>query len=339
MKDEMKTILLNKLLAVLPALLLLFIILHPSSFILESVAADYPTRPIRLVVPYPPGASTNDILGRALAIRLSAALGQQVVVDNRPGASGTIGSELVAKAQPDGYTLLAAIQSPLALGPSIYPKLGFDPLRDLAPVARWAAIPYAMVVTNSLPAKSIQELIALAKAKPGALNFASSGTGGTPHMCSELFKRAAGVDLVHIPYKGAGEAVPAVIGGQVPIFCTGLTALANQIKAGKLRALGIATLKRSPLMPELPTIAEQGLPGFEVVSWTGVAAPAKTPAAIIRKLHDVIVKIVGTQDMRSFMASQGAEPALMGPEEFGAYIKADIAKWAKVVKAAGIKGE
>ena len=190
MKDEIKTRFLTNQPAALAALLLFFI-LHPSSFILESVAADYPSRPIRLVVPYPPGASTNDILGRALAIRLSAALGQQVVVDNRPGASGTIGSELVAKAQPDGYTLLAAIQSPLALGPSIYPKLGFDPVKDLAPVARWAAIPYAMVVTNSLPAKSIQELIALAKAKPGALNFASSGTGGTPHMCSELFKRAA----------------------------------------------------------------------------------------------------------------------------------------------------
>jgi tripartite-type tricarboxylate transporter receptor subunit TctC len=305
----------------------------------SAAAADYPSRPIRLVVPYPPGASTNDILGRALAVRLGPALGHQVVVDNRPGASGTIGSELVAKSQPDGYTLLVAIQSPLALGPSIYPKLGFDPVKDLAPVARWAASPYAMVVTNSLPAKSIQELIALAKAKPGALNFASSGTGGTPHMCSELFKRAAGIDMVHIPYKGAGEAVPAVIGGQVPIFCTGLTALANQIKAGKLRALGIATLKRSPQMPELPTIAEQGLPGFEVVSWTGVAAPAKTPSAIIRKLHDAIVKVVNTTDMQQFMASQGAEPALMGPEEFAAYIKADIARWAKVVKAAGIKGE
>jgi tripartite-type tricarboxylate transporter receptor subunit TctC len=305
----------------------------------SAAAADYPSRPIRLVVPYPPGASTNDILGRALAIRLTPALGQQVVVDNRPGASGTIGSELVAKAPPDGYTLLVAIQSPLALGPSIYPKLGFDPVKDLAPVARYAAIPYAMVVTNSLPAKSIPELIALAKAKPGTLNFASSGTGGTPHMCTELFKRAAGIDLVHIPYKGAGEAVPAVIGGQVPIFCTGLTALANQIKAGKLRALGIATLKRSPLMPELPTIAEQGLPGFEVVSWTGVAAPAKTPPAIIRRLHAEIVKIVNTADMQNFMASQGAEPALMGPDEFGAYIKADIERWSKVVKAAGIKGE
>ena len=305
----------------------------------SAAAADYPTRPIRLVVPYPPGASTNDILGRALAARLTPALGQQVVVDNRPGASGTMGSEIVAKATPDGYTLLVAIQSPLALGPSIYAKLGFDPVRDLAPVARFAAIPYALVVSNSVPAKSIQDFIALAKAKPGSLNFASSGVGGTPHMCSELFKRAAGIDIVHIPYKGAGIAVPAVIGGQVEMFCTGLTALTNQIRAGKMRALGIATLKRSPLMPEVPTIAEQGLPGFEVVSWSGVAAPAKTPPAIIRRLHAEIVKIVNSPDMRSFLANQGAEPALMGPEEFGAYLKADIAKWAKVVKAAGIKGE
>jgi len=321
--------------------LLFLLIPHPSSLIPVSAAnaADYPTRPIRLVVPYPPGASTNDILGRALAIRLTQVLGQQVVVDNRPGASGTMGSELVAKAQPDGYTLLAAIQSPLALGPSIYEKLGFDPIKDLAPVVRYASIPYAMVVSNSVPAKNVQEFIALAKARPGALNFASSGVGGTPHMCSELFKRAAGIDIVHIPFKGAGIAMPAVIGGQVEMFCTGLTALTNQIKAGKLRALGIATLKRSPLMPELPTIAEQGLPGFEVSSWTGVAAPAKTPPAIIRRVYDAVAKVVSMPDMQQYMASQGAEVALLGPEEFGAYHKADIAKWAKVVKAAGVKGE
>jgi tripartite-type tricarboxylate transporter receptor subunit TctC len=315
-----------------------FSILHSPFAIRHGSAAEYPTRPIRLVVPYPPGASTNDILGRALAIRLTPALGQQVVVDNRPGASGTMGSELVAKAPPDGYTLLVAIQSPLALGPSMYKKLGFDPVKDLAPVARYAAIPYAMVVSNSVPATNVKEFIALAKAKPGTLNFASSGVGGTPHMCSELFKRTAGVDIAHIPYKGAGEAVPAVIGGQVEMFCTGLTALTNQIRAGKVRALGIATLKRSQLMPELPTFAEQGLP-IEVVSWTGVAAPAKTPPAIIRRLHQEIVKIVNTPDMQSYMASQGAEPALMGPEEFAAYIKKDIETWAKVVKAAGIKPE
>jgi len=317
-----------------------FFCLLPSAFCLggSAAAADYPSRPIRLVVPYPPGASTNDILGRALATRLTIVLGQQVVVDNRPGASGTMGSELVAKAQPDGYTLLAAIQSPLALGPSMY-KLGFDPVKDLAPVARYAAIPYALVVTNSLPARNIQELIALARSKPGQLNFASSGVGGTPHMCSELFKRASGIDIVHIPYKGAGEAVPAVIGGQVPIFCTGLTALTNQIKSGKVRALGIATLKRTALMPELPTIAEQGLHGFEVVSWTGVAAPAKTPPAIIRSLYEAVVKVVNMPDMQQYMASQGAEVALMDPAAFGAYIRADIAKWEKVIKAAGIKPE
>jgi tripartite-type tricarboxylate transporter receptor subunit TctC len=315
-------------------------LLPPSAFLLgeSAVAADYPTRPIRLVVPYPPGASTNDILGRAMAVRLGPVLGTTVVVDNRPGAAGTIGSELVAKAPPDGYTLLVAIQSPLALGPSMY-KLNFDPLKDLAPIARYAAIPYALVVTNSFPAKNIQELIALAKAKPGGYNYASSGTGGTPHMCGELFKRAAGINLVHVPYKGAGEAVPAVVGGQVPIFCTGLTALSSQIKAGRVRALGIATLKRSALAPDIPTIAEQGLPGFEVVSWTGLAAPAKTPPAIIKKLYDAVAKVMAQPDMQQYMASQGAEVALMGPDEFRAYIKADTEKWSKVIKEAGIKGE
>ena len=302
-------------------------------------AAAYPERPIRLVVPYPPGASTNDILGRALAPRLAARLGQQVVVDNRAGASGTLGSELVAKAAPDGYTLLVAVASPLALGPSVYPKLGYDSVRDFAHVARFAAIPYAMVVNLSFPATNVKELIALAKAKPGHINFASSGTGGTPHLCSELFKLQAGIDMTHIPYKGAGIATIDVVGGQVQMFCTGLTALTGLIKSGKVRALGIASLKRSPQMPELPTISEQGLAGFEVNSWTGVVAPAKTPPAIVRRLHAEITAIVNDADMRNFLLSQGAEPALMGPEEFRDYIKADIAKWAKVIKAAKIQIE
>ena len=302
-------------------------------------AKDYPSRPVRLVVPYPPGTSTNDILGRALAPRLTAAFGQQVVVDNRAGASGTMGSELVAKAAPDGYTLLIAVASPLAIGPSMYAKLGYDTVRDFAPVARFAVIPYVMALNLSVPAANVKELIALAKSRPGRLNFASSGVGGTPHLCGELFKRAASVDMVHVPYKGAGLAVPDVISGQVQMCCTGLTALASQIKAGRLRAIGIASLGRSALMPEVPTISEQGLPGFEVNSWTGVVVPAKTPPAIVRRLYDEIVRIVSDGDMRNFMLSQGAEPALMGPEEFGAYIKADIAKWAKVIKAAGIKPE
>jgi len=302
-------------------------------------AAAYPERPIRLVVPYPPGASTNDILGRGLAVRLSARLGQQVVVDNRAGASGTLGSELVAKAQPDGYTLLVAIASPLSLGPSVYPKLGYDSVRDFSHVARFASIPYAMVVNLSFPAIDIKELIALAKARPGHINFASSGTGGTPHLCSELFKLQAGVDMTHVPYKGAGIATIDVVGGQVQMFCTGLTALTGLIRSGKVRALGLASLQRSPQMPELPTISEQGLPGFEVTSWSGVAAPAKTPAAIVRRLHAEIAAIVNDADMRNFLHTQGAEPALMGPEEFRAYIQADIAKWAKVIKAAGIRIE
>jgi tripartite-type tricarboxylate transporter receptor subunit TctC len=302
-------------------------------------AAAYPERPIRLVVPYPPGASTNDILGRALAVRLTARLGQQVVVDNRPGASGTLGSELVAKAQPDGYTLLVAVASPLSLGPSVYPRLGFDSVRDFAHVARVAAIPYAMVVNLSFPAKNVKELIALAKAKPGHINFASSGTGGTPHLCSELFKLQAGVDMTHVPYKGAGVATIDVVGGQVQMFCTGLTALTGLIKSGKVRALGLASLQRSPQMPELPTFAEQGLAGFEVNSWSGVVAPAKTPAAVVKRLLAEITTVVNSEDFRNFLASQGAEPALMGPEEFRAYIQADIAKWAKVIKAANIKVE
>lgn len=302
-------------------------------------AAAYPERPIRLVVPYPPGASTNDILGRALAVRLSARLGQQVVVDNRPGASGTLGSELVAKAQPDGYTLLVAVASPLSLGPSVYPRLGFDSVRDFAHVARVAAIPYAMVVNLSVPAKNIKDLIALAKNRPGQINFASSGSGGTPHLCSELFKLQAGIDMTHVPYKGAGVATIDVVGGQVQMFCTGLTALTGLIKSGKVRALGIASLQRSPQMPDVPTIAEQGLPGFEVNSWSGVVAPAKTPAAIVKRLYSEIAAVVNDADMKNFLASQGAEPALMGPEEFRAYIQADIAKWAKVIKAANIRIE
>jgi tripartite-type tricarboxylate transporter receptor subunit TctC len=323
------------------------VLLQPSYFCLltsafclgSAAAADYPSRPIRMIVPYPPGASTNDILGRALAVRLTRRLGQQVVVDNRPGASGTLGSEIASKAPPDGYTLLVAIASPLSLGPSVYSRLGYDSVRDFAYVARFATIPYAMAVTNSLPAKSIKELIALAKSRPGRINFASSGTGGTPHLCSELFKLAAGVDMTHVPYKGAGTATIDLVGGHVQMFCTGLTALSGLIRSGKVRALGIASLSRSDQMPDVPTIAEQGLPGFEVNSWSGVAAPAKTPPSVIRRLHAEIAAIVHDADMRNFLHNQGAEPALLGPEEFRAYVKADIAKWAKVIKAAGIKPE
>jgi tripartite-type tricarboxylate transporter receptor subunit TctC len=300
-------------------------------------AQTYPDRPIRLIVPYPPGSSTNDILGRALALRLTPLLGQQVVVDNRSGASGNVGSELVAKSVPDGYTLLIGVAGPLAVGPSVYTNLGYVPTRDLAPIAMYAAIPYILVVNPSVPANNIKELIALAKAKPGQLNFASSGSGGSPHLCGELFKSMAGIDIVHIPYKGAGLAMIDVLSGQIPMICTGATALAAHIKSGRLRPLGIASLKRSAQFPDLPTIAEQGLPGFDVTSWTGLLAPAKTPEPIIRKLYEAVVKIMATDDMKNFLASVGAEPALMNPKEFGAYLKVDTQRWAKVVKAANLK--
>lgn len=300
-------------------------------------AQPYPNRPIRLIVPYPPGSSTNDILGRGLAQRLAVVLGQQVVVDNRAGASGNLGSELVAKAEPDGYTLLIGVAGPLTVGPSVYSKLGYDPLKDLAPIARFATIAYVMAVNLSVPATNIKELIALAKAKPGQLNFGSSGNGGSPHLCGELFKSMAGVDMVHVPYKGGALAMIDLVGGQVQMLCTGLTALTGQIKAGKVRAIGLATGERSALMPELPTISEQALPGFDVNSWSGVLAPAKTPPAIIRQLYAAIAKVVATDEMKAFMHAQGAEPALMDPARFGAYMKTETAKWGKLVRAANLK--
>jgi len=300
-------------------------------------AQTYPDRPIRLIVPYPPGSSTNDILGRALAQRLSVELKQQVVVDNRSGASGNVGSEMVAHATPDGYTLLIGVAGPLAVGPAVYKNLGYDPIRDLAPIAMYASVPYVLVVNPSVPATNVKELIALAKSKPGQLNFASSGSGGSPHLCGELFKVMAGIDIVHIPYKGAGIAMIDVLSGQIPMICTGATALAAHIKAGRLRPIGVASLKRSAQMPDLPTISEQGLTGFEVNSWTGLLAPAKTPEPIIRRLYEAVAKIVATDDMKNFLASVGAEPALMNSRDFGAYLKVDTARWAKVVKAANLK--
>ena len=296
--------------------------------------SSYPNRPIRLIVPYPPGSSTNDILGRGLAQRLGPVLGQQVVVENRAGASGTLGSELAAKSSPDGYTLLVAVASPLAVGPAVYPKLGFHPVRDFAPIARIATIPYIMAVHPSLPANNAQELIALAKRRPDQINFASSGSGGTPHLCSELFKTVTGVSMTHIPYKGAGIAMIDLVGGQVQMFCTGATAFTGQIKAKRVKPIGVASLERLPQFPEIPTFHEQGVKNFEVNSWTGVVAPANTPPEIVKKLYDAIAKVMASNDMKNFIASQGAEVAVLGPQEFGRYIEQEMVKWGKVARAA-----
>jgi tripartite-type tricarboxylate transporter receptor subunit TctC len=303
---------------------------------LPAYAQEYPTKPVRLVVPYPAGSSSNDIIARALAQHMSTALGQRVLVENRPGAGGNVGSEFVAKASPDGYTLLVATNGPQAIAPNVF-KLNYDNEKDLAPVAMVANVPYMLMIHPSLPAKNVRELIALAKAKPGQLLFASSGNAGTPHLCWELFKSMAKIDIVHVPYKGGAPAMMDTVAGQTQMYCSGLIAGAPQMKSGRLRALGMGTLQRSPIMPDVPTIAEQGLPGFNVGSWFGIMAPANTPGAIVQRLHTDIAKIVETAEMKKFLLSQGAEPMLMDPPKFSEFLRAETVKWGKVVKDAKLK--
>lgn len=301
-------------------------------------AQDYPVKPVRLVVPYPAGSSSNDIIARFLAQRLSTALGQQVLVENRPGAGGNVGSEYVAKSAPDGYTLLVATNGPQAIAPNVY-KLNYDNLKDLTPVAMVANVPYMLVVHPSLPAKNVREFIALAKSKPGQMLFASSGNAGTPHLCWELLKVMAKIDIVHVPYKGGAPAMMDTIGGQTQMYCTGLLAAVSQIKSGKLRPIGMATLERSPIMPEVPTVAEQGLPGFNVASWFGIMAPTNTPSAIVQRLFNEISKITESAEMKKFLLTQGAEPMVMDTSKFSTFLRAETEKWGKVVKSAGLKLE
>ena len=299
-------------------------------------AQEYPVKPVRLIVPYPAGASSNDIIARYLAEKLSGPLGQRMLVENRPGAGGNVGSEFVSKATPDGYTLLVATNGPQAIAPHVF-KLNHDNQKDLAPVAMVANVPYMMVVHPSLPAKNVREFIALAKARPGQLLFASSGNAGTPHLCWELFKSMAKIDIVHVPYKGGAPAMVDTIGGQTQMYCTGLLAASPQIKAGKLRPIGMATLERSPAMPEVPTVAEQGLPDFNVASWFGIMAPANTPAAIVQRLYGEIVKVTETAEMKKFLLTQGAEPMLMDAQKFSEFLRVETDKWGKVVREAKLK--
>jgi tripartite-type tricarboxylate transporter receptor subunit TctC len=299
-------------------------------------AQSYPTKPVRMVIPFPAGGTT-DILGRVAAQKLSEGLGQQVVPDNRPGASGNIGTEQVAKAAPDGYMLLTAPGSTLTIHPSLYPKLGFDPLKDFAPVTILAGVPNLLVVHPSLPARNVKELIALAKAKPDALNYASTGAGQSTHLSMELFKSMAGVKIVHVPYKGSAPAVTDLLGGHVPMMFDNMPSALPHVKAGKLRPLGVSTIKRSSTAPEVPTVAESGLPGFDVTVWFAVLAPAATPRDIVDRLHRILVKGLQAADVRERLATQGAEPVGNTPEQFTAQMKTDLAKWAKVVKAANIK--
>jgi tripartite-type tricarboxylate transporter receptor subunit TctC len=301
-----------------------------------ALAQTYPTKPIRMVVPFPPGGTT-DILGRVAAQKLSEALGQQVIVDNRPGAGGNIGTEAVAKSPPDGYTLLTDPGSTLTMNPSLFAKLPFDPLKDFAPVSILAAVPNLLVVHPSLPVRNVKELIALAKARPGQLNYASSGAGQSTHLSMELFKSMARVNMTHVPYKGSSPAITDLLGGHVLLMFDNMPSALPHAKAGKLRGIAVSTAKRSPVTPDVPTVAESGLPGFEVSVWFAVLAPAGTPREIVERLNGVLVKALKSADVRERLSSQGAEPIGDTPAEFTAVMKRDLLKWAKVVKDADIK--
>jgi tripartite-type tricarboxylate transporter receptor subunit TctC len=296
-------------------------------------AQDFPRKPIRMIIPYPPGGPT-DILGRIVAQNLSERLGQQVVVENKPGASGMIGADLVAKAPPDGYTLLANA-SIHVINASLYKKPTYDAIKDFTPVSLIADVPLVLVVPPELPVKSVKDLIALAKSKSGKLNFASSGNAAAPHLAGEAFKIATGVDMQHVPYKGSGPALTDLMGGQVQLMFDSLPSSISHVKSGKLRAIAVTTAKRSSALPSVPTIAESGVPGFDISTWYGVWAPAGTPKEIVSRLSGEIAKIVKLPDVRERLSGLGAEPVGSSPDEFAAYCRSELAKWAKIVKASG----
>jgi tripartite-type tricarboxylate transporter receptor subunit TctC len=300
-------------------------------------AQSYPAKPIRLVVPYPAGGPL-DIMARAIGQKLTEAWHQPVVVDNRAGAGGNIGADLVAKSAPDGYTLLMGAVATQAINPALYSKIPYDPIKDFTAVALVAQVPNILVVNPSVPAKSVKELIALARAKPGSLNFASGSTGSTGHLAGELFNTMAGVKMVHIPYKGAAPAMADLLSGQVQLMFDNLASSLPNVKAGKLHALAVTTLARSPAVPDLPTIAESGLPGFDLTTWFGLLVPAGTPHDIVVKLNAEIVRALDSKDMRERLEKMGAEPPPDNtPEHFAAFIRSEAEKYAKVVKASGAR--
>jgi tripartite-type tricarboxylate transporter receptor subunit TctC len=297
----------------------------------------YPSRPVRFIVPSAAGGGT-DIIARAISLKLAESLGQPFVVENRPGAGQMIGIELAAKSPADGYTILMAA-STLAINPIMYKKVSYDPVRDFAPITQAATLPNVLVVHPSLPVKSVAELIAYAKQRPGQLNFASAGIGTSPQMSIELLKSMAGIDMVHIPYKGTSPGVVDLLAGQVLVMAPNLLTALPHIKSGKLRALAVTSTKRTEALPEVPTVAEAGLPGYDSTQWYGVLAPAGTQAQIVARLHGEIVRALRDAEVGKRLAADGAEAVGSTPEEFTAFIKSESEKWAKVARAAGIKPE
>ncbi len=309
----------------------------PATVIAQQKPADYPSRPIRVIVPQSPGAST-DFTARLIAQRLNEAFRQTVVVDNRPGGSGITGADLVAKAAPDGHTLMV-VASSFSINPSLRAKLPYDPVRDFTPIAQLSKFPNMLAAHPSTPVKTLQDVIALAKAKPGQLNYASAGTGTGTHMSAELLKQMTGIDIVQIPYKGGGPAMIAAMGGETQLVVGTSVGLLPHVRSGKLKAVALTSAKRSAAAPEIPTFAESGAPGYVHEPWNGFLAPPKMPRDILAKLSAETVRILRTPEVIKIFEHEGAEPVGNTPEEFGAVIKSEIAKWAKVIKTAGIKAE
>jgi tripartite-type tricarboxylate transporter receptor subunit TctC len=298
-------------------------------------AAAFPDHPVRIVVPFPAGGS-NDVVARFLGMKLYEVWGQQVIIDNRPGAGGNIGAEMVARSAPDGYTLLLSAPGPLAVNQSLYPHLPFDPVADFAPVALVASVQIVLAVNPEVKATNVRELIALAKASPGKINFGSSGNGSTNHLAGELFKTLASIDIVHVPYRGAAPAMNDLVSGQIPVLFDNMPAIHPRALAGAIRPLAVAGASRSPLFPELPTMVEAGVPGFEASSWFGLVAPAKIPPDVMKILTDAVMKVLRDPELAKKLADVGAEPGSLSGSEFGAYLHAEADKWGKVVKDANV---
>jgi len=301
-------------------------------------AQAYPTKPIRVIVPFPPGGAV-DFYARVVQPPLAELLGQQIVIENKVGASGMVGAEAVAKSAPDGYTLLLGNIASLAINVGIYPKMAYDPLKDFTPVIRTVDVNYVLVVHPSLPVKTVAELVAYAKANPGKLSYGSAGSGSLPHLGTELFKAQTGTDMVHIPYKGGGPMVTDLLGGNVQLVIADQANLMPHVQSGKLRALAVATPRRSPNAPDLPTIAESGLAGFDATAWQGLVGPAGLPPDVVKRLNDAFNQVMAMPAVREKLLGGGLEPVGGTPEQFGAFIASEIAKWTKISKDVGAKAE
>jgi len=303
---------------------------------LAQTAANFPSKPVRFIAPFPPGGST-DTLARLVSMRLSEMWGQQVVVENRGGAGGTIGVEMAARAAPDGYTIVMGHVGTFGFNPTLYPKLPYDAIKDFAPITVLATVPNGMAVHPSLPVKTARDFVALAKAKPGELLYASGGSGSASHLAGEYFRLLTKIDMVHVPYKGTGPAMISMISGQTTMTITGMVALMPHVKSGRLKLLGVATMKRLAILPDVPTINDSGVPGYDANQWYGVLTQAAVPRDIVAKLNADMVKVLARTDVKDRLAADGAEPVANTPEQFSALIKSEIVRWAPVVKASGAK--